>query len=197
MEKLLLIIEVHQLKKKGFKIAAIANKLGISRNTVYKYLDMTFEEAIEYLNSCKSRSKKLDTYQKDILYWLKDNPDMSSAQVEDWLKEKYPELTIGSSTVRSYVSGIRDIHHLPKAIRTRNFEAVEELPMGGNRFRWIGGLHSIEASLLFSSNRYKNVELREVSMDKSCRLIKFICVNIDSESFKFLNTIDRLVISSV
>ncbi|WP_326564321.1 helix-turn-helix domain-containing protein [Bacillus andreraoultii] len=57
MEKLLLFVEVHQLKKQGFKIAAIAKKLNISRNTVYKYLNMTFEEANEYVISSKSRRK--------------------------------------------------------------------------------------------------------------------------------------------
>jgi transposase len=47
VEKLLLYIEVHQLRKKGFKISSIARKLGICRNTVYKYLEMPFEEATE------------------------------------------------------------------------------------------------------------------------------------------------------
>lgn len=130
MEKLLLFVEVHQYKKQGFKIAAIAKKLKISRNTVYKYLNMTFEEANDYVISCKSRSKKLDHYHDKILSWLKENPDMSSAQVEDWLKENYPKIQIGSSTVRNYVSSVRDIYHIPKVIRTRDFEAVEELPMG-------------------------------------------------------------------
>ncbi len=130
VEKLLLFVEVHQLKKQGYKIAVIAKKLKISRNTVYKYLNMTFEEANDYVISCKSRSKKLDHYHDDILRWLKENPDLSSAQVEDWLKERYPKLLIGSSTVRGYVSDIRDFYHIPKVIRTRDFEAVEELPMG-------------------------------------------------------------------
>lgn len=44
-EKLVLHIEIHQLRKRNLKIAQIAKQLRISRNTVYKYLDMTFEEA--------------------------------------------------------------------------------------------------------------------------------------------------------
>ncbi|WP_256359843.1 helix-turn-helix domain-containing protein [Sporolactobacillus sp. THM19-2] len=36
MEKLLLYLQVHQLSEQGFKVAKIARKLGISRNTVYK-----------------------------------------------------------------------------------------------------------------------------------------------------------------
>ena len=61
MEKLLLYVEIHQLKKQGFKIAAIAKKLEISRNTVYKYLNMSFNEASEWVSSTGSRRKKLDT----------------------------------------------------------------------------------------------------------------------------------------
>lgn len=130
MEKLLLYVEIHQLKKQGFKIAAIAKKLEISRNTVYKYLNMSFNEASEWVSSTGSRRKKLDAHRDLILSWLKENPDLSSAQVEDWLKEKFPPIEIGSSTVRGYVSELRDIYHIPKVIRIRHHEAVEELPMG-------------------------------------------------------------------
>ncbi|WP_339063991.1 helix-turn-helix domain-containing protein [Tepidibacillus marianensis] len=49
METLLLFMDIHQLKTQGFSIAAIAKKLEISRNTVYKYLEMTFEEANDWV----------------------------------------------------------------------------------------------------------------------------------------------------
>lgn len=130
MEKLLLFVEIHQLKKQGFKVAAIAKKLEISRNTVYKYLDMNLEEASDWITSLGSRRKKLDQYHDDILSWLKEHPDLSSAQVEDWLKEHYPTLDVGGSTVRLYVSQLRDIYHIPKVVRIRSHEAVEELPKG-------------------------------------------------------------------
>lgn len=130
MEKLLLFVEIHQLKQQGFSIAAIARKLEISRNTVYKYMEMTLEDASDWIISLGSRSKKLDQYRDQILSWLKEHPDLSSAQVEDWLKERPPSLNIGGSTVRSYVSEIRDFYHIPKVVRVRQHEALEELPMG-------------------------------------------------------------------
>lgn len=130
MEKLLLFVEIHQLKQQGFSIAAIAKKLEISRNTVYKYMEMSLEDASDWIISLGSRSKKLDQYRDQILSWLKEHPDLSSAQVEDWLKERYPSLNIGGSTVRSYVSELRDFYHIPKVIRVRQHEAVKELPMG-------------------------------------------------------------------
>ncbi|WP_241211425.1 helix-turn-helix domain-containing protein [Amphibacillus jilinensis] len=39
MEKWLMFMEIYQMKKQGFKIRRIARKLGISRTTVYKYLE--------------------------------------------------------------------------------------------------------------------------------------------------------------
>ncbi|KYC88432.1 hypothetical protein B4102_4041 [Heyndrickxia sporothermodurans] len=123
-------MEIHQLKEQGFKIAAIAKKLGISRNTVYKYLNMNFNKASEWVISSGSRTKKLDAHRDLILSWLKEHPDLSSAQVEDWIKEQFPKIIIGSSTIRGYVRELRDIYHIPKVVRVRDHEAVEELPMG-------------------------------------------------------------------
>jgi transposase len=130
VEKLKLFIEIHQLKDQGFKIASIAKKLGISRNTVYKFLKMTFNEASDWVISSQNRHKKLDPYRDQILSWLKEHPDLSSAQVEDWLKEHHPQLAVGGSTVRGYISEMREFYHIPKVIRIRDHEAVEELPMG-------------------------------------------------------------------
>ncbi|WP_409369395.1 helix-turn-helix domain-containing protein [Lysinibacillus sp. 38-6] len=39
-------IEIHQLRERGFKIAQISKRFKISRKTVYKYLEMSFEEAL-------------------------------------------------------------------------------------------------------------------------------------------------------
>lgn len=125
-----MFIEIHQLKDQGFRVAAIAKKLDISRNTVYKYLEMNYEEFKEWYATLESRRKKLDPYQEDIVSWLKEHPDLSSAQIEDWLKERYPNVNVGGSTIRSYVTQIRDIYHIPKIIRVRDHESVEELPMG-------------------------------------------------------------------
>jgi transposase len=87
VEKLVLYTEANQLRGKGFKVAAISKKLGISRNTVYKYFEMSFDEAT-WVSTLKTRSKKLDPFRDLILTWLKESPILSSAQIEDWPKEK-------------------------------------------------------------------------------------------------------------
>jgi transposase len=56
VEKLVLYIEVYQLRGKGFKVAAISKKLGISRNTVYKYFEKSFNEAT-WVSTLKTRGQ--------------------------------------------------------------------------------------------------------------------------------------------
>ncbi|WP_406945960.1 hypothetical protein ACJA3J_07995 [Halobacillus sp. SY10] len=64
MSKLETIVDVHQLKKQGFKVAAIARKCNLSRTTAYEYLEKDFEVALEWVGILKTRSRKLDPYQK-------------------------------------------------------------------------------------------------------------------------------------
>lgn len=165
-------MQVHQLKNQGFSIAAIARKLEISRNTVYKYLDMTLEDASDWIISLESRTKKLDKYQDQILSWLKEHPDLSSAQVEDWLKERYPSLNIGGSTVRTYVSEIRDIYHIPKVLRMRQHEAVEELPMGQ------------QVQVDWGEITVKNSEKRDIKL-------YFITFVLSHSRYKYVEWLDR------
>ena len=56
-EKRLLYIEVHQLKKQGFRISQIANRTRLSRTTVYKYLDLDLEDAIEEFDCDKQEEE--------------------------------------------------------------------------------------------------------------------------------------------
>lgn len=53
-----------------------------------EYLKMTPDEFEEFTTSLQIREKKLDAYHDQILEWLKAYPDLSGAQVFDWLEEK-------------------------------------------------------------------------------------------------------------
>lgn len=84
----MLHIKIHQLHQRKFKIAQIAKELKISRPTVYKYLNMTFEEVKRHSEELsQSRVKKLDLYKDWIIAWLEEFPHLSSAQIHDWLLE--------------------------------------------------------------------------------------------------------------
>ena len=55
---------------------------------------------------------------------------MSAAQIKDWLLERYPDLVVADSTTRLYVNQIREEYQIEKTRRTRQYEAIEEQPMG-------------------------------------------------------------------
>ena len=130
MSKLEVIVDVHQLKKQGFSISAIARKCNLSRTTVYEYLEMDYEEACRWVDVLKTRKRKLDPYENKILNWLKEHPDLTASQISDWLEECCEFNTVGESTVRTYVKELREKYHIPKSLTFRRYEAVEELPKG-------------------------------------------------------------------
>ena len=81
-EKLVLYIRIQELHKRKFKVAKIAKELKISRPIVYKYLEMTFDEAKAQTEQPLGKKKK------------------------HWLVERYPDLVVGGSTVRTYMREI-------------------------------------------------------------------------------------------
>ena len=130
VEKWKMYMEIHQLLKQGFSKVKIAEKLDIARSTVYRYLERDPETMTGWVKKTKTRRRKLDPYKKIILSWLYDYPDMSAAQVLDWLQERYPSLKVAESTVRLYVRRLRDEYDIPKEAVAREYEAVSEAPMG-------------------------------------------------------------------
>lgn len=130
VEKWMIYQEVHRLKNMGFSNSKIAKKLQISRNRVIDYLGMTPDQFAEFIASLQNRTKKLDPYQEHILIWLKEYPDVTSAQIYDWLQEKLDVTSVAENTVRNYVNDLRDKYHIPKVTIGRVYGTVEELPMG-------------------------------------------------------------------
>jgi hypothetical protein len=107
-------------------------KLGVCRNTVYRFLEMKPLEVAEWMSSSKVRSKKLDPFRDIILNWLREHPDMSSSQVQDWLKERYSKEIeyVEEATVRRFVRGLREDYSIPKVVIRRTYQAIPDPPMG-------------------------------------------------------------------
>ena len=122
--------EVHRLRNEGFTNSAIARKLNISRNRVIEYGKMSSDEFYLFAISLQGRSKKLDPFREKILGWLKEHPDLSAAQIFDWLEEKLNIDFVTEGTVRNYVNELREAYHIPKVLSERDYSAVPELPMG-------------------------------------------------------------------
>ena len=106
--------EIMRLKKMGLNISQISRHLNISRNTVYQYKDLNPDEYNQILENMQTRRKKLDSKKDEILSWLKEFPDLSGAQVLDWVMERYPETNISEGTARNYVSYLRKEYDIPK-----------------------------------------------------------------------------------
>src|SRR5699024_10754307 len=123
VDKWEMYMEIQQLLKQGFSKVKVAEKLGISRTTVYRFIKRNPETMSEWVQNTKTRKKKLDDYKDTILFWLQQHPDMSAAQVLDWLQEKY-EVNISESTVRLYVRELRKEYDIPKEAKARAYEAV-------------------------------------------------------------------------
>jgi len=120
--------QIQQLKELGFKKAGAAKQLRINRETVSRYWDMTAEEFESEINRVKKLSA-LSNREEIIVKWLMEYPTLTAAQVCDWLKEHYRE-SYAERTVSRYVREVRDQYRLLKTNHPREYEAVDELPMG-------------------------------------------------------------------
>jgi len=120
--------QIIQLKELGFSKSRSAKQLGINRETVTRYWDMTTDEFDAHLYAVR-RTKAIWEYQSIIIGWIKQFPTVTAAQIQDWLQEQYHQ-EFKKRTVSRYVKELREQYHLLKSNRPRDYEAVEELPMG-------------------------------------------------------------------
>ena len=123
--------KIQELKGKGFKKRQVAEKLEINFRTVRKHWDMTPKEFNDAKSNAYPRIKRPERYKKELIEWLTENPDMSSAQLYDWLMEKHnAEINFAERTLRKYVHELREEKNIPKHSKQRQYEAVEDLPFG-------------------------------------------------------------------
>ena len=103
---------IHKIKAlydngRGSSIRSITKELGISRNTVRKYLRMD-EAAIARQQEEKSRHKILDDYQDYIIHLLQTYPRLSAVKVLRKLEEKVGDLEISERSVRRYLKSLKE-----------------------------------------------------------------------------------------
>jgi len=160
--------EIQSLKKTGLNVSQISRRLGICRNTVYAYLNATPEDIENVNQDIQTRQKLLDIYKPQILDWLREYPDLSAAQVLDWLGEKLQFSKVCEGTVRNYVRWLRAEYDIPKIVHSRQYEAVEDPPMGQQAQMDFGETKLLDANgqsyklwfigFVLSHSRYKYVE---------------------------------------
>jgi transposase len=159
---------IQQLKERGFRKDSVAKQLNINWRTVDRYWDMTADEYEAQTQRLK-RGSRLDDYQNQVLIWLRQYPSMTASQVCDWLKENY-KADFKERTVSRYVKHLREEYGMKKALASRDYEAVPELPMGQQvqgDFGQImmpnvdGGQTKVYAAVfLLARSRYKYAEMQ-------------------------------------
>ena len=83
--------------------------LAIDYKTILKYWDMKPEEFTAKVEYSSTRIKKAEVYEEFVVSALKEYPDISAAQLYDWIKEKY---------------------EIRKQINFRQYEALDDPPFG-------------------------------------------------------------------
>jgi transposase len=123
--------EIHHQHREGYKPAQISRYLVLDIRTVKKYLAMSEEEYLDFLDRQSHRNKVLAPYEDFIKARLENCEDASAAQVHDWLKENFKDfIDVNDKTVFNFVLFVRGKHGIPKPFNHRDFEKIEELPYG-------------------------------------------------------------------
>lgn len=124
--------KIQEYKRKKFNKSQTARKLGINRETVGVYWDMIPEDYAARVEAAKTREKKADPHKDFVLECLLKYPNMSAAQLYDWIKERtcLETLDFQERCFRDYVKSIREAYDIKKPETSRQYEAMEELPAG-------------------------------------------------------------------
>jgi transposase len=104
-------IVIHQIKAlynhgNGLSERQIAKQLGISRNTVSKYLKLP-EPAITAQLAEADRTKKLDDYRDYLIQLLQTYPGLSAVKVLRKLRAKVDDLAVSDRSVRRYIRALK------------------------------------------------------------------------------------------
>jgi transposase len=103
---------IHKIKSlydsgNGLTERKIAKELGLSRNTVSKYLKMPEPVITEQLSET-DRIKKPDEYRNYIIHLLQTYPGLSAVKVLRKLKAKVDQLDVSDRSVRRYIQALKD-----------------------------------------------------------------------------------------
>jgi transposase len=124
--------KIQELKRNWLNKSQTQRRLSVDYRTVLKYWNMTPDEYSKTKTSAGIRTKKADKHKTFVIECLEKYPDMSAAQIYDWIKERtaLETLDFKKRAFRSYVALIREEYDIKKPDPTRQYEAVDDPPMG-------------------------------------------------------------------
>lgn len=131
-KKLQMWYKVQELTAKGLNKSQIREATGLDRATIRKYQQIDETSFHAMLSDKRRLPKKLQEYRNYVMSLLQEHPYLSSAQVEDRLKERYEDLpSVHSKTVYNFVQQIRAEYNIAKPKKKeRVFEKLPEPEYG-------------------------------------------------------------------
>jgi len=162
----------------GLSVRAISRELGISRNTVRKYLHLD-ETQISAAIADPSRTKRLDEHRDYLIGQLKAFPGLSAVKLARRLRERAGDLPVSDRSIRRYVQELKE---QVASGQWRYYEPVtESLPgvqcqvdPGELRGVMIGGLERILHFVVFvlscSRLMYVGVSFRPLDTERFIQL---------------------------
>lgn len=131
MIKMNIFDQIRIYKKQKFKKLRVAQMLDIDVQTVRKYWDMEMKDFLAYSDERKKRTRIMDKYEGFVVDKLRAYPDCSTAQIYDWLREHHGESFKPSyASARLFIKRIRERDGIPKSTPFRQYQAVEDKPLG-------------------------------------------------------------------
>lgn len=130
MVKLAMYQEIQLLKAQGWKKSQVARRLAKNRKTIGKYWEAPLEEYLQRQRRSRRKGSFCAVHGATLVRWLREFPDLSAAQIWDWLRKRRVHVQVSQRTVRRTVAALRHEYDLPKTVQPRQYEACEELPPG-------------------------------------------------------------------
>lgn len=120
--------KVNELNRNGLNKSQISKELKIDRATVRRYLTMSESDFLSWVSNPRRMPKKLSEYYNFVKSLLERYSFLSAAQVEDRLKETFPDLPyVSSKTVYNFVHSIRKRHKITK-YKEKTLRHYQKLP---------------------------------------------------------------------
>lgn len=168
-ERIIMWYKIHHLLSKRFKKSQIAQILGIHRSTVIRYCKMSELEFLSRPSPGGNRPEKLRKYEQYVQETLRKYPELSAAQVGDWIKEYDPSMpSVSTKTIYNFVCKVRKKYNIPKVPPSKRiYEKLPDTPYGQEAQvdfgeAWMRKENAISIKIYFfaivlSRSRYKYV----------------------------------------
>lgn len=101
-----MIHKIKMLQSSGLSERAISKTIGIHRDTVKKYMNLS-EEDISKIKRDVNRNKKLDEYRDLMVFYLKKYPKMSAPKMQSKISSKFDDFFAPDRSMRRYVSKLK------------------------------------------------------------------------------------------